>query len=109
MDFEKLLTELKKEIVSEAKEKFGSEGKVIVSDLKAYLESSKAKLKKWSLLFAQGDIDKKELEWLLKSQKDLLTMKGLVKIGVNKIKAGHFKSKIIGIVFAKLVGAVTPL
>lgn len=109
MDFEKLLAELKTEIVTEAKEKFGNEGEVIVSDLKEYLEGSKIKLKRWSILFVQGDLDKDELAWLLKSQKDLLTMNGLVKIGVNKIKAGHFKSKVIGIVFAKVVGAVTPL
>jgi hypothetical protein len=109
MDFENLLKELKTEIVSEAKEKFGSEGEVIVSDLKVYLDSSKVKLKRWSILFVQGSLHKDELQWLLKSQKDLLTMNGLVKIGVNKIKAGHFKSKVIGIVFDKLVGTVTPV
>ncbi|HMB61756.1 MAG TPA: hypothetical protein VKN36_01695 [Eudoraea sp.] len=106
MDFEKLLKELKDEIVAEAKDKFGSEGKVIVSDMQDYLDSSKEKLKKWSLLFVQGDIDKDELAWLLKSQKDLLTMRSLLKIGVNKIKLGHFKNKIISIVFNKLVGMV---
>lgn len=107
MDFEKLLKELKEEIVAEAKLKFGNEGKVIVSDMQDYLDSSKEKLKKWSLLFVQGAIDKDELAWLLKSQKDLLTMRSLLKIGVNKIKLGHFKNKIISIVFNKLVGMVT--
>ncbi len=104
MDFEKLLIELKEEIVAEATVEFGKEAKVIVSDLKEYLDSSKEKLKKWSLLFVSGAIDKDELAWLLKSQKDLLTMRSLVKIGVNKIKAGHFKNKIISIVFTRLVG-----
>ena len=106
MDFEKLLKELKADIVAEAKEKFGEEGKIIVSDMQEYLDSSKDKLKKWSNLFVAGHIDKDELAWLLKSQKDLLTMRGLVKLGVNKIKLGHFKNKVINIVFTKLVGLV---
>ena len=106
MDFEKLLKELKADIVAEAKEKFGEEGKIIVSDMQEYLDSSKDKLKKWSMLFVDGHIDKDELAWLLKSQKDLLVMRGLVKLGVNKIKLGHFKNKVINIVFTKLVGLV---
>jgi hypothetical protein len=104
MDFEKLLVELREEIVTEATGQFGKEAKVIVADLRVYLDSSKEKLKKWSLLFVSGDIDKDELAWLLKSQKDLLTMQSLVKVGVSKIKAGHFKNKIISIVFTRLVG-----
>ena len=106
MDFEQLLKELKEEIIAEAKNKFGDEGKLILADLEDYLKSSKEKLKKWSALFIQGAIDKDELEWLLKSQKDLLVMQALVKVGVNKIKAGHFKNKIIEIVLNKLVGLV---
>ena len=106
MDFEKLLKELKDEIVADAKNKFGEEGKVIVDDMKAYLESSKEKLKKWSKLFVQGAIDKDELEWLLKSQKDLLVMTALVKTGVTKIQAGHFKNRVITIVLNKLVGLI---
>ncbi len=106
MDFEKLLKELKEEIILEAQDKFGAEGKLILSDLQDYLDSSKVKLKKWSTLFVEGAIDKDELEWLLKSQKDLLVMRALVKAGVNKIKAGHFKNKVISIVLNKLVGMV---
>lgn len=106
MDFEKLLKELKEEIVTEAKVKFGAEGKIIISDMQDYLDSSKEKLKKWSLLFVSGAIDKEELAWLLKSQKSLLTLRALAKLGVNKIKLGHFKNKVISIVFNKLVGIV---
>lgn len=106
MDFEKLLKELKQDIIAEAQEKFGNEGKLILSDLQDYLDSSKEKLKKWSTLFIEGAIDKDELAWLLQSQKDLLIMRALVKAGVNKIKAGHFKNKVISIVLNKLVGMV---
>lgn len=106
MDFEKLLQELKDEIVTEAKTRFGDEAKVVVADLDVYLESSKEKLKKWTILFTNGAIDKDELEWLLKSQKDLLVMQSLAKIGINQIRLGHFKNKIINIVLTGIVGII---
>ena len=106
MDFEKLLSELKEEIVTEAKTKFGEEAKIVVSDMQDYLETSKEKLKRWTVLYIEKSIDKDELAWLLKSQKDLLTMRGLYKIGVSQLKVAHFKNKIIGIVFNKIVGMV---
>lgn len=106
MEFEKLLDELREEIVADAEEKFGKEGKLIVDDMRAYLKTSEEKLKKWSGLFIAGAIDKDELEWLLISQKDLLVMQALVKAGVNSIKAGHYKNRVITIVLNKLVAIV---
>ena len=60
MDFEKLFKELKEEIITEAKEKFGNEGKDIISDMEQYLTHSKEKLKKWTILFAEKKKDKDE-------------------------------------------------
>ena len=103
MDFDTLFKELKEEIVTLAKEKFGNQGKVVIQDLQEYLEHSKEKLKRWTLLFAEGKIDKDELAWLLQSQKDILTLKALHQAGISKISLGHFKSKIIGTVLGKLL------
>jgi len=96
MDFNTLFKDLKDEIVTLAKDKFGNQGTAIVQDLEAYLEHSKVKLKRWTLLFAEGKIDKEELTWLLQSQKDLLALRALNKAGISKISLGHFKNKIIG-------------
>jgi hypothetical protein len=103
MNFEELFNDLKEEIITEAKEKFGEQGKDIIADMEEYLEHSKEKLKKWSLLFAAGNIDKEELAWLLQSQKDLLILKTLQNAGVSKISIGHFKNKVIGSVFSKIL------
>ena len=103
MDFNTLFKDLKDEIVTLAKDKFGNQGNAIVQDLEAYLEHSKEKLKRWTLLFAEGKIDKEELTWLLQSQKDLLALKALNKAGISKISLGHFKNKIIGVVLSKLL------
>lgn len=106
MDFDELFKDLKEEIVTLAKDKFGNKGKGVVQDLEAYLEHSKSKLERWTLLFAEGKIDKDELSWLLQSQKDLLALRALHKVGINKISLGHFKNKIIGLVFKKLLALV---
>ena len=103
MNFEELFNDLKEEIITEAKEKFGEQGKNIVADMEEYLAHSKEKLKKWTLLFAEGNIDKEELAWLLQSQKDLLILKTLQNAGVSKISIGHFKNKVIDSVFTKIL------
>ena len=103
MDFEQLFKDLKEEIIAEAKEKFGEQGNDIISDMEAYLAHSKEKLKKWTLLFTDGKIDKDELAWLLKSQKDLLVLQTLQNAGVSKIRLGHFKNKIISTVLSKII------
>ncbi len=103
MDFEKLFKDLKEEIIIEAKEKFGNQGKDIISELEEYLTHSKEKLKKWTILFTEGKIDKDELAWLLQSQKDLLILTTLQKAGVSKISIGHFKNKIVSTVLSKIL------
>lgn len=103
MNFEELFNNLKEEIITEAKEKFGEQGKDIITDMEEYLAHSKEKLKKWTILFTEGNIDKEELAWLLQSQKDLLILKTLQDAGVSKISIGHFKNKVIDSVFSKVL------
>jgi hypothetical protein len=106
MDFDKLIKELKDEIVALAKEKFDEQGNEIVQDMQVYLEHSKEKLQRWAVLFQDKKIDKDELVWLLKSQKDLLLLKSLQNLGISSISLGHFKNKIVDTVLSKIVEQV---
>ncbi|MFC4635104.1 hypothetical protein ACFO3O_14385 [Dokdonia ponticola] len=106
MDFDIILKELKEEISDLAKEKFEQHSTAIIEDAEAYLAHSKEKLKKWGQLFKQGQIDKEELVWLLKSQKELFLLKSLQTIGVSSIKAGHFKNKILNTILSKITTTV---
>ena len=96
MDFEKLLKELKSSLV----ELFGDKWKDLKGeskkDINQFLEDSKVKLKRWTELLVNGDIDLEDYEWLIKSQKDLMLMQALHSAGVHKISLGHFKNKVIG-------------
>jgi hypothetical protein len=102
MDFEKIFNELKEEVVSMAKDKFGNQGSEVVADMKTYLDKSKDKLEKWGVLLAKGEIDIDEFTWLVKSQKNLLVLKTLEAVGVNQIELGHFKNEILDKVLEKL-------
>lgn len=103
MDFEQLLKDLKADLIALAKDKYNTDGNEIIKDMETYLKHSKEKLKKWSTLFVQGAIDKDELAWLLKSQKDLLTLKALQSVGISKISLGHFKNSIVDTVLDRII------
>ena len=106
MDFDILFKELKDEITVLAKDKFDGQSTAIVEDMQEYFEQSKEKLQKWGNLFKQQRIDKDELIWLLKSQKDILQLKSLQHIGVSSISIGHFKNKIVDTVLSKITDHV---
>jgi len=95
MDFEVLFKELKSTLVSLFGEKWTDLKGDSKKDIDQFLESSKVKLKRWTELLVNGDIDLDDYKWLVKSQKDLLVMRALHSAGVNKISLGHFKNKVL--------------
>lgn len=103
MDFDIVFKELKEEITALAKDKFDEQSIAIAQDMQEYLAHSKEKLQKWATLFKENKIDKDELIWLLKSQKDLLILKSLQNIGISSISIGHFKNKIVDTVLSKII------
>ena len=95
MDFEDIFKQLKDNLfalVSDRVSDFTKEGK---KDMKAFLDSSKEKLKAWTVLLSEGKLTIEDYEWLVKSQKDLLVMQALYQTGTSKIKLGHLKNAII--------------
>lgn len=95
MDFEKVLKELKSSLVDLFGEKWSDLKGESKKDIDQFLNDSKDKLKRWTELLANGDIDLDDYEWLVKSQKDLMLMQALHSAGVNKISLGHFKNNVI--------------
>ncbi len=106
MDFDKILKQLKDSLVVLFTDKYGEFKTESKKDVEAFLKESKDKLERWSKLLASGDIDLDDFEWLVKSQKDLLTMKALNKAGVSKISLGHFKNKVVKTVLDVVVGII---
>lgn len=108
MDFEEILKELKTSLLQLFGEKWEDLKGESKKDIEQFLKDSEEKLKRWTVLLANGDITLDDYEWLVKSQKDLLLMKALHKAGVSKISLGHFKNKIIQVIVNVVKSLVIP-
>lgn len=76
------------------------------SDVKKFLILSKAKLNRYAKQFANGEISKDELEWLIESQSNLLEMKKLEQTGLEKVRVHIFKRKLLKIITKAVIGKV---
>ncbi|MDQ7959540.1 hypothetical protein [Flavobacterium lindanitolerans] len=99
MDIEKLLKQLKQELLTLLGDKYKEFKPEIQKDITAFLDSSKEKLERWTLLLASSSITEEEFSWLLKSQQDLIALKALQGAGLSKIKMNNIKNAIIQTVF----------
>ncbi|OJX52771.1 MAG: hypothetical protein BGO88_13180 [Flavobacterium sp. 38-13] len=99
MDIEKLLKQLKQELVTLLGDKYKEFKPEIQKDITAFLDSSKEKLERWTLLLASSSITEEEFSWLLKSQQDLIALKALQGAGLSKIKLNNIKNAIILTIF----------
>ncbi len=94
MDIEKLLEELRKNLLAVLGEKYKEFKPEIQKDVKDFLDKSREKLERWSLLLVAGSLTEDEFAWLLKSQQDLVTLKALQGAGLSKIKLNNLKNTI---------------
>ncbi|WP_375587729.1 hypothetical protein [Flagellimonas aurea] len=95
MDFDKIFKELKESLVKLLGNQYAGLKKETKEDIVEFVNGSKVKLERWTLLLANGEISLDDYQWLVESQKDLLTMKALEKAGISKISLGHFKNKVV--------------
>ncbi len=95
MDFEELLKSIKASLVEEFGDQWEGLKGAVKKDIDQFLEKSRTKLKRWTLLLANGDLTIDDFEWLVRSQKDLMVLKSLQSAGLHKISLGHFRNKVI--------------
>jgi len=95
MDFNKILEEIKANLLALVNKKFFEYKKEGKKDMEAFIKQSEEKLKRWTKALENKDIDLDDFEWLVKSQKDLLVMNVLYQTGISKIKLGHFKNSVV--------------
>lgn len=95
MDFEKILNELKGNLLELFNDKYGNFTKESKKDIDAFLKESRNKLERWTMLLKEQKLTLEDFEWLVKSQKDLFHLKALQTAGVSRISLGHFKNKVV--------------
>jgi stress response protein SCP2 len=108
MNNDQLIEELKSKLKTIIAESYKDNKSEFEKDLKAFLEISNEKLERWMILFSTGDLTEEELEWLLKSQLDLMTLQGLQTTGISKIKLNALKNNIIKMIFKVIIDMIIP-
>lgn len=103
MDIEKLLDEMRKNLITVLGDKYKEFKPEIQKDVKDFLEKSREKLERWSILFLAGSLTEDEFSWLLKSQQDLVTLKALQGAGLSKIKLNNIKNSIFKTVLQTVI------
>lgn len=103
MDIEKLLEELRKNLITVLGDKYKEFKPEIQKDVKDFLEKSREKLERWSILFVAGSLTEDEFAWLLQSQQDLVTLKALQGAGLSKIKLNNIKNSIFKTVLQTVI------
>lgn len=108
MNNEQLIEELKSKLKAIITKSYKDNKAELEKDLNAFLETSKEKLERWTILFASGNLTEEELEWLLKSQLDLVALQALQSTGISKIKLNTLKNNIIKIIFKVIIDVIIP-
>lgn len=98
MDFEALLKQIKENLLLLSSGSYSSLNKQLKKDIETFIKASKEKLERWVLLLAAHQITEEEFEWLVKSQKEILTLQELYATGTSKIALGHLKNKILKVI-----------
>ncbi|MCV9926352.1 hypothetical protein OIU83_01710 [Flavobacterium sp. LS1R49] len=108
MNNDQLIEELKSKLKTIITKSYKDNKPELEKDLNTFLETSKEKLERWIILFASGDLTEEELEWLLKSQLDLVALQALQTAGISKIKLNTLKNNIVKTIFKFIIEIIIP-
>ena len=106
MDIEKLLAEIKAQLLELLKENYKDFVPELENDITNFLKQSKVKLERWTLLLVDKSLTHDDFEWLVKSQKNLLVLEALQTSGLSKIKLNNLKNSIIKVIINTTAKAV---
>lgn len=109
MNNDQLIEELKNKLKAIITKSYKDNKSELEKDLNTFLETSKEKLERWMILFSIGDLTEDELEWLLKSQLDLVALQALQTTGISKIKLNALKNNIIKMIFKVILDMIIPV
>jgi hypothetical protein len=97
-NFEEIFSAIKTNIEDLVKLTLTHYKKEALDDAKAFLESTKDKLKRWTELLAAKQLSTEDFEWLVESQKDLAKMTLLKQKGLAEIRIDQFKKSLLNLI-----------
>ncbi len=100
-DFPYIFESLKEALIALAKKSLKEFAGEAADDTIAFLNHSKEKLERWTLLLQEGRITAEDFGWLLESQKDLVILEALKRTGISAIRLDEFKQKVLETIIGK--------
>ena len=97
------IEELRKALIDTLGKEYNDLKPEIQKDIDDFIQKSEAKLIRWTAYVADAVLTPSELEWLLKSQQAILTLKALQAAGISKIRLNNIKKSILETTFTLLI------
>lgn len=98
--FNEFWDELKKELVEFADYSWKEYRNAAIKDGGAFLEKTKADIKRWTNMLATGDLTQEDFEWLIAGKKDLMELTALKRKGLSLVARDRFVNGLIDTVVA---------
>ena len=98
INFTDIFQQLKANVLNLAEtnvKEFASSAK---KDAQKILDTMKSDLKQWAQQLADGEITKKEFEFLVRTEKDSFKMEGLKQKGLAKVEIDKFRNGVINMI-----------
>ena len=93
-DFENNFKDLKSEVTSLIIDAVKKRSEEAIKAGQEYLETLKEDLKIWSEQVLSGELSSEDIEWLIKSKKDLAEMIFLKEKGLSLVAIDNFKNQL---------------
>ena len=103
MDIQELITTIKNDILLLLKDNQLHLFPKIENEINSYFIQSEEKIKKWHSLYTEGVLSLDEIEWLLASQKELISLEILKTIGMSQIKINRIVNNILKIILKTII------
>jgi hypothetical protein len=98
IDFGAIFTQLKNDILGLAKTTLKKYTDEALSDGKKLLEDMKNDLERWTHNLVDGNLTKKEFEYLVNTDRDSIKMAALEHAGLAAIRVDQFKNSVLNLI-----------
>jgi hypothetical protein len=106
VDINFILGNIREQAVALAKKLFLQYTQQAIHDVKDYLETAKADLKRWTDELARHQIDKDEFRSLVRGQIDVREMRALKQAGLAQVQIDRFTDGLLDIVVSAAIAAI---
>jgi hypothetical protein len=106
--FDSFVSEVLKGVKGLATDELNSFADAAKDDAKAFLEASKANLKRWTAQLENNQLSKDEFESLVAGQADLAQLLALTQAGIGAARLQRFRDALIKLVIDKAFATFLP-